>query len=66
MTRLVTRHRYKVVCERSESIHVRDKPNGPSIGSRPKGRIIRTDLELDGWVRLQEDFYKVRTLRHVR
>ena len=54
------------MCERSESIHVRDKPNGPSIGSRPKGRIIRTDLELDGWVRLQEDFYKVRTLRHVR
>ena len=51
--------RYKIVCERSDIIHVREKPNGPSISTRKTGRVLRTDLELNGWVRLQEDFYKV-------
>ena len=40
--------RYKVVCERSDVLHIRDKPDGPSIGTRPKGRVLRTDLELHG------------------
>ncbi|KAL1510800.1 hypothetical protein AB1Y20_007085 [Prymnesium parvum] len=51
--------RYKVVSMRSEIIHIREKPSGPSIGTRKKGDILRTDLELNGWVRLQEDFYKI-------
>eukprot|EP00966_Prymnesium_polylepis_P126288 2920757-Prymnesium_polylepis.1 len=29
---------YKIVSPRSEVIHVREKPNGPSIGTRPRGR----------------------------
>jgi len=38
---------------------VRDKPNGDQVGKRMFGRVIRTDLEAGGWVRVQADFFKV-------
>lgn len=49
--------RYRIGA-RSEVYHVRDKPGGTVIGTRPQGRILRADMELQGWVRLQEDFYR--------
>jgi hypothetical protein len=48
--------RYRCVRE----IEVRDRPalaGAAVLGKRAAGRLIRTDQEFSGWVRLQEDFY---------
>ena len=53
---LVTR--YKVV---ADSIDIRERPavaGVPSCGTRKKGALIRADQELNGFVRVQHDFYQ--------
>mgnify|MGYP001165202783 CR=1 FL=1 len=37
---------------------VRDRPRGLVVGKCAVGRVVRTDLELNGWVRLEADFYR--------
>eukprot|EP00316_Scyphosphaera_apsteinii_P004274 CAMPEP_0119316352 /NCGR_PEP_ID=MMETSP1333-20130426/39425_1 /TAXON_ID=418940 /ORGANISM="Scyphosphaera apsteinii, Strain RCC1455" /LENGTH=508 /DNA_ID=CAMNT_0007321973 /DNA_START=74 /DNA_END=1600 /DNA_ORIENTATION=+ len=48
--------RYRVMV--GPSTNVRNKPRGDIVGKRMFGRVIRTDLEVNGWVRLQNDFFK--------
>lgn len=48
--------RYQVV--HRPHVMVRDRPRGTVLGQRAHGRLLRTDLELDGWVRLQEDTWR--------
>lgn len=48
--------RYRVVPKVAD---VRDRPNGKvSVGERTCNRVVRSDLELAGWVRLQADFFR--------
>ena len=50
-------NRYRVV---SEHCDIRERPSlagTPVVGKRSKGAVIRTDMEMNGWVRLQADFY---------
>ena len=50
--------RYQVL----RAVDIRERPalaGVPVVGQRPKGALIRTDQELNGWVRLQHDFYTV-------
>ena len=50
--------RYVVVVA---STDVRERPTlagTPVVGTRRQGELIRTDQELNGWVRLQQDFYQ--------
>jgi hypothetical protein len=49
--------RYRVVVDEAD---IRERPSlagTPIVGRRKKGAILRTDQELNGWVRLQADFY---------
>lgn len=49
--------RYKVV---SNQCDIRERPSlagTPVVGSRKKGALIRADQEMNGFVRLQHDFY---------
>ena len=39
-------------------VEIRDQPRGVIVGQRASDRLLRTDLELAGWVRLTEDFYR--------
>lgn len=48
--------RYRIVA--SPHANVCERPHGPPIGQRAYGRVVRCDLEVDGWARLQADFYK--------
>jgi hypothetical protein len=48
--------RYRIVA--SPHATVCERPHGPPIGKRAYGRVVRCDLEVDGWARLQADFYK--------
>jgi len=48
--------RYQVV--HRPHVMVRDRPRGIVLGQRAHGRLLRADLELDGWVRLQEDTWR--------
>ena len=49
--------RYRVAAQ--PSLDVIDKPNGQAvIGKRAHGRVVRIDMELDGFVRLQADFFR--------
>ena len=49
--------RYRVV--HGPHVMVRDRPHGVVVSQRAQGRLLRTDLRThDGWVRLEEDFYK--------
>ena len=49
--------RYRVV--HGPHVMVRDRPHGVVVAQRAQGRLVRTDLRThDGWVRLEEDFYK--------
>lgn len=50
--------RYKVLVATTD---IRERPalaGTPVVGARKRGAIIRTDQELNGWVRLQHDFYQ--------
>ena len=49
--------RYRVVADTAD---IRERPalaGTPVVGKRTKGAVIRTDQEINGWVRLQADFY---------
>ena len=49
--------RYQVMVAKTD---IRERPvlaGVPVVGARKKGDIIRTDQQLNGWVRLQHDFY---------
>ena len=51
--------RYQVMVAKTD---IRERPvlaGVPVVGARKKGDIIRTDQQLNGWVRLQHDFYAV-------
>ena len=49
--------RYRVM--HGPHVMVRDRPHGVVVSQRAQGRLLRTDLRThDGWVRLEEDFYK--------
>ena len=49
--------RFRVV--HGPHVMVRDRPHGVVVSQRAQGRLLRTDLRThDGWVRLEEDFYK--------
>jgi hypothetical protein len=48
--------RYRIVA--SPQAPVCERPHGPPIGKRVHGRVVRCDLEVGGWARLQADFYK--------
>ena len=50
--------RYLVVSYQGADIRERPSLAGtPVVGKRAKGAVIRTDQEMNGWVRLQNDFY---------
>jgi hypothetical protein len=47
--------RYRVAA--APDVVVRSLPHGTvEVGKRARGRVVRGDLELAGWVRLQADF----------
>ena len=48
--------RYRIVANPQATIF--ERPRGQPIGKRARGRVVRCDLEVGGWARLQADFYK--------
>ena len=48
--------RYHVRGEPSIGVHSLPDANSPEVGRRANGRVVRADLELGNWVRLQADF----------
>ena len=48
--------RYHVCGEPSIGVHSLPGVNSPEVGRRANGRVVRADLELGKWVRLQADF----------
>lgn len=50
--------RYRVAVDRCD---IRERPSlagTPVVGTRKRGEVLRTDQDLNGWVRVQADFYQ--------